>query len=88
MDGGFSGSNFNRLEFKRMMCNINAGRVNCVIVKDLSRFRRDYIESGRYIQKTFPALGVRFIVLGGSYGSREDNGKAIGQGKMNMRLFL
>lgn len=55
-----------------MMCNINAGMVNCVIVKDLSRFRRDYIESGRYIQKTFPALGVRFIALGGSYGSRED----------------
>ena len=62
-DDGFSGSNFDRPEFKRMMCDIEAGRVNCVIVKDLSRFGRDYIESGRYIQKTFPALGVRFIAL-------------------------
>ncbi len=62
-DDGFSGSNFDRPEFKRMMYDIEAGRVNCVIVKDLSRFGRDYIESGRYIQKIFPALGVRFIAL-------------------------
>lgn len=63
VDDGFSGSNFDRPEFKRMIGDIEAGRVNCVIVKDLSRFGRDYIESGRYIQKTFPALSVRFIAL-------------------------
>ena len=63
VDDGFSGSNFDRPEFKRMISDVEAGRVNCVIVKDLSRFGRDYIESGRYIQKVFPALGVRFIAL-------------------------
>ena len=69
VDDGFSGSNFDRPEFKRMIADIEAGRVNCVIVKDLSRFGRDYIESGRYIQKTFPALSVRFIALTDHYDS-------------------
>lgn len=69
VDDGFSGSNFDRPEFKRMINDMEEGRVNCVIVKDLSRFGRDYIECGRYIQKIFPALGVRFIALTDHYDS-------------------
>ena len=46
-----------------MINDMEAGKVNCIIVKDLSRFGRDYIESGRYIQKIFPSLGVRFIAI-------------------------
>ncbi len=68
-DDNYSGSNFERPEFKRMMGDIEAGRVNCVIVKDLSRFGRDYIETGRYLEKVFPALGVRFIALTDRYDS-------------------
>lgn len=69
VDDGFSGSNFDRPEFQRMIKDVEAGEVNCIIVKDLSRFGRDYIEAGRYIQKVFPALEVRFIALTDHYDS-------------------
>lgn len=70
VDDGYSGANFDRPEFKRMMGDIEAGKVNCVIVKDLSRLGRDYIEAGRLIQKTFPDFCVRFIALTDNFDSR------------------
>ena len=63
VDEGFSGADFDRPEFRRMMADIWAGKVNCVVVKDLSRLGRDYIEAGRLIQRIFPALCVRFIAV-------------------------
>lgn len=69
IDDGYSGADFDRPEFQRMMEDIRSGYVNCVIVKDLSRFGRDYIEAGRLIQKTFPAFCVRFIAVTDHYDS-------------------
>ena len=69
IDDGYSGANFERPEFQRMMADVRAGKVNCVLVKDLSRFGRDYIEAGRFIQKTFPALNVRFIAVTDGFDS-------------------
>lgn len=69
IDDGYSGANFERPEFERMLVDIRAGKVNCVLVKDLSRFGRDYIEAGRLIQKTFPALNVRFIAITDGFDS-------------------
>ena len=69
VDDGWSGANFDRPSFRRMMEDIEAGCVDCVIVKDLSRFGRDYIEAGRLIQKTFPAFSVRFIALNDNFDS-------------------
>ena len=73
VDDGYSGSNFDRPEFKRMTSDIEAGKVNCVIVKDLSRFGREYIEAGRLIQKIYPALNVRFIAVTDHFDSKTAN---------------
>lgn len=73
VDDGYSGSNFERPAFKLMLEDIKKGIVDCVIVKDLSRFGREYIDSGRYIERLFPALGVRFIAINDNYDSL--NGK-------------
>ena len=61
VDDGYTGTSFNRPSFKRMIADIEEGNVNCVVVKDLSRFGRDYIDTGRYLERVFPELGVRFI---------------------------
>lgn len=69
VDDGYSGVNFDRPAFQLMLEDIKQGRVDCVVVKDLSRFGRNYIESGRYIEKIFPMLGVRFIAINDNYDS-------------------
>ncbi|MDE5933709.1 MAG: recombinase family protein [Lachnospiraceae bacterium] len=63
IDDGFSGTNYERPAFRRMISDIEAGKVNCVIVKDLSRFGRDYIDTGRYLERYFPEWNVRFISI-------------------------
>ena len=62
-DDGYTGTNFDRPNFQRMMADIEAGKINCVIVKDLSRFGRDYINSGQYLERWFPEHGVRFLAV-------------------------
>lgn len=62
-DDGWTGTNFERPDFKRMMDDIKEGHINCVLVKDLSRFGRDYIDCGKYIEKIFPQLDIRFIAV-------------------------
>ena len=62
-DLGKTGSNFERDEFQRLMQDIRLGDIDCVVVKDLSRFGRNYLEAGNYIEKIFPFLGVRFIAV-------------------------
>ena len=73
VDDGFTGSNFDRPGFQKMMAEVKAGRINCIVVKDLSRFGRDHLEAGEYIEKIFPFLGVRFIAINDHYDSLHRN---------------
>lgn len=75
VDDGYSGSSFERPGFQQMLEDIRRGAVDCVIVKDLSRFGREYIDTGRYIERLFPALGVRFIAVNDHYDSLRGDGQ-------------
>ncbi len=69
-DDGFSGTHFdNRPQFQEMMELAKSGEINCIIVKDFSRFGRDYIELGNYMEQLFPFLGIRFISVNDGYDS-------------------
>lgn len=69
IDDGFSGSTFERPGFQKMIEDVKAGRTDCIIVKDLSRFGRNYLDAGEYIEKIFPLLVVRFIAVNDNYDS-------------------
>lgn len=69
IDNGKTGTNFKRPAFDKMMSDIKEEIINCIIVKDLSRFGREYLEAGNYIEKVFPFLGVRFISINDRYDS-------------------
>lgn len=73
-DDGYSGTNFERPSFERLLEKIKNGAINCVIVKDFSRFGRDYIELGDYLERIFPFLGVRFISINDHYDSQDYKG--------------
>ena len=76
VDDGYLGSNFERPAFQAMLEDIRRGIVDCVVVKDLSRFGREYIDSGKYIERLFPALGVRFIAINDNYDSLKGKNQA------------
>lgn len=61
IDNGLTGTTFDRKEFQRMVADLQAGTINCVVVKDLSRFGRNYLDVDEYLNEKFPAWGVRFI---------------------------
>ena len=74
-DDGYSGTMFNnRAEFQRLIQDAELGRFECIIVKDFSRFGRDYLEVGNYLEFVFPAMGMRFISVNDNYDSDRNFG--------------
>ena len=74
VDDGYTGTNFDRPQFQKMMSLVRAGEINVICVKDFSRFSRDYIETGNYLECVFPFLGVRFISVNDGYDSDDYKG--------------
>lgn len=63
-DDGYTGTNFNRPDFKRMISDMEDGKIDCIITKDLSRFGRDHIETGYYLERLLPMKNIRYIAIG------------------------
>ena len=74
-DIGKTGTNFQREGFERMMRDVRMRKIDCIIVKDLSRFGRNHIETGNYIEKIFPFMGVRFIAVTDNFDSMNISGQ-------------
>ncbi len=74
IDNGYSGVNFDRPEFQRLIYDIESGKINCVVVKDLSRLGRDYISVGEYLYNFFPSINTRFISINDNFDSNINKG--------------
>lgn len=78
VDDGYTGTNFDRPGFQKLLEDTKAGMVQCILVKDLSRLGRDYIGVGDYIEQIFPVLGVRFIAVNNHFDSASHGGVGMG----------
>lgn len=76
-DDGYSGTNMERPGMQKLLKEVKANNIRCIIVKDMSRFSRDYIEMGTYLNQIFPFMGIRFISLNDNYDSRVHQGSTI-----------
>ena len=74
IDNGHTGTVFDRPEFNRLMTDIKSGRIKSLVVRDLSRFGRDYIETGTYLERIFPQIGLRFIAIKENYDNFDTDG--------------
>ena len=74
IDDGYTGTNFNRPDFKRMIQDIEDGKIDCIITKDLSRFGRDHIDTGYYLERYLPTKAIRYIAIGDNVDTNNPSG--------------
>ncbi|NBH76657.1 hypothetical protein D3Z52_00370 [Clostridiaceae bacterium] len=75
-DNGFTGMNYDRPDFRRMMADIRAGKSHCILVKDISRFGRHFLMTSEYVERALPAMGIRLICINDGYDSADENADA------------
>jgi len=73
IDDGWTGTNFQRPDFQRMIRDVDAGKINCIITKDLSRLGRNYVQAGYYTEEYFVERGIRFIAINDSIDTMQEN---------------
>lgn len=76
VDNGYTGMNFNRPGFLQMMADLRAGKINCVIVKDISRLGRHFVFTSEFVERIFPKMGVRLICINDDYDSNDESANA------------
>ena len=70
-DDGYTGKNMNRPGMQDLLTMVKAQKIGCIVVKDISRFSRDHLETGKYLEQIFPFMGVRFIAINDNYDSKD-----------------
>lgn len=73
VDNGYTGMNYNRPDYQRMMDDIRSGKINCVIVKDISRLGRHFVMTSEYVEKVFPMMNVRLICINDDFDSFDEH---------------
>ncbi len=74
VDDGYTGANYDRPQFRRMIKDLESGKINCIITKDLSRFGRDHIDTGYYLERYLPQKSIRFIAIGDKVDTKDAKG--------------
>ena len=74
VDDGYTGGNYDRPKFKKMINDIESWKINCIITKDLSRFGRDHIDTGYYLERYLPKKNVRYISIGDGIDTKDSRG--------------
>lgn len=74
VDDGYTGGNYDRPSFKKMITDIERGKINCIITKDLSRFGRDHIDTGYYLERYLPKKNIRYISIGDGIDTKDSKG--------------
>lgn len=82
IDNGHSGTNFERPAVQELLDRVRAGEIHCILVKDFSRFGRNMIEVGYFMERVFPVFGVRFISVEDAFDSAQHQGDTGGIGKI------
>ena len=87
-DNGYTGMNYNRPAFRQMMADVRSGKINCIIIKDISRLGRHFVETSELVEQIFPAMSVRLISANDNYDSLVQDAGAAASLTMPLKMVM